>query len=115
MTTSIGIIRDINFGCRGTDHPCLWFYMQTLGMGIWMVFKGQKALDFLKDHSVYSMSELEGAPCIVEEVDATDMYFRRLLRPPKRETMRRDCLCQGDYARGCYIEREKCGWRGEER
>ena len=78
MKEELAVIENIDFGCRDTGRPCLWFEIKMLHDLALCCLEGQDALDFVRESGVYSIRELEGRPCVAEGSDQM-AHFKRLL------------------------------------
>jgi len=57
---------EVRFGMRDAPWPVMWFSVATLDYGALQILDYQTAIDLIKKHNIKDITDLKGAPCIVE-------------------------------------------------
>ena len=78
MTEQLAIMRNVGYGLRDTNRPCLWFdaYISEHGVALHLLF-GEDVDKAIYDAKVYDIKSLNGYPCWVE-IDDNIMRFLRV-------------------------------------
>ena len=76
MAEELAIMRDVDFGCRDTSEPILWFTARLLGGACLLVIPADEAIALIRSSGVYSIEQLNGRGCVVIEERGVIKFVR---------------------------------------
>lgn len=80
-TKKLGIMKNINFGCREIGIPVLWFdiYVDE-NIGALEVLFLEQYCNMLKKHGIINIKDLERHPCwVIEDSEENTLVFEDLV------------------------------------